>query len=605
MKRTKRSVAACICLLLLLLSTSRAAAIEVQTVADELLPNETREEIVTFSPKLLPLWLEALARPEADLKKQAAEAIALAAGQGMRDTAPAIPVLVEQLKAKDVHPIVRLAVVRTLVKIDARSAADLLRQQAREGSLEMAQLVEPALARWNDGPIRQDWLDRLKTPSASPALVVLAIEGLAEVGAKEAAAPLRTLALEASQTADLRLHAARALAKLQSQGLLDNARQLAADRTPAGLVDRLVAVALVAQHEGAAVETLLLELAVDPEPAVAAQALAQLHTLNPQAAAPIMERTITSPDSKVRQRTAELLFAQRAPQSVRLLARLLGDPHPELRRTVRESLIELAEDEKLDPLVRKQTMRVLGGKQPLAMEQALMVVAALDHEPAAQRAVTLLASPVPRVSITAGWALRRLAVPETAPAMLQRVRKETEASLARSKKKESIDAQQFNEICEQLHHLIEGLGVMRYRPAAALLADYLPKPPLVLDPLNVPQETVREANVRAGAVWALGQIYERSAPPKLVDLLLGRLTDQDLANPESNLVQQMAAVSLIEMKAEPVIEVLEKLAEEDASPNTLGRTAVILLARVRNETPPPFEPLTVQQRGWFLEPLAP
>src|SRR5438094_801675 len=44
---------------------------------------ETVEMVAKFAPRLKPLWLEALARPEAELKRQAAGAIARASTLGM------------------------------------------------------------------------------------------------------------------------------------------------------------------------------------------------------------------------------------------------------------------------------------------------------------------------------------------------------------------------------------------------------------------------------------------------------------------------------------------------------------------------------------------
>src|SRR5262245_64744160 len=60
--------------------------------------------VVKFHPRLKALWLEALARPEADLKRQVAEAIAKAHPLGMPGLNEAVPQLVADLDAANTPP---------------------------------------------------------------------------------------------------------------------------------------------------------------------------------------------------------------------------------------------------------------------------------------------------------------------------------------------------------------------------------------------------------------------------------------------------------------------------------------------------------------------
>src|SRR5262249_53251073 len=105
--------------------------------------------VARFDPRLKALWLEALARPEADLQRQAADAIARAHALGMPGLREAAPPLLAALEAPDAHPVARLACARALITLDARQAAPALMALARSGGFEAARLLEPALARWD------------------------------------------------------------------------------------------------------------------------------------------------------------------------------------------------------------------------------------------------------------------------------------------------------------------------------------------------------------------------------------------------------------------------------------------------------------------------
>src|SRR5262245_65239797 len=95
-------------------------------------PELPRPRVVEKLPARLPgLWLEALDRPEADIKCQAAQAIALAAERGLPGMNIPTDRLVRELGRPDQHPTVRLAVTRALVVLSAKeAAADLTRAEA-------------------------------------------------------------------------------------------------------------------------------------------------------------------------------------------------------------------------------------------------------------------------------------------------------------------------------------------------------------------------------------------------------------------------------------------------------------------------------------------
>lgn len=77
----------------------------------------------------------------------------------------------------------------------------------------------------------------------------------------------------------------------------------------------------------------------------------------------------------------------------------------------------LAKQEGLREAILEQAQRIIAGDDWRGLEQAARLFGALDHEPAAERLLELLKHDRTEVFVTAGWALRELAVPRTLPAM--------------------------------------------------------------------------------------------------------------------------------------------------------------------------------------------
>jgi HEAT repeat protein len=571
-------------------------------------------EIKKFSLKLKPLWLEALARPEADLARQAAQAIARAHRLGMSDLADTAGPLVAALEAPEQRLAVKLAAVQALVEIGARHTAPVLAAHAAKDGVDMAQAVEPALARWDYRPLRAVWLSRLDDPRAPQRLLVLAIQCVQTAKETKAAVSLRRLALDPNAASDLRVEAARALGGLQPQGLEDDARRLAADKTPQRLVDRLAAASMIRYHRGQPAVGLLLECAVDPEPAVAAIALRRLLEIDPMLAKPVIRQAVASPDSQVRQLAAEILVGQATPEAVALLGTMLDDPHPGVRTYAQASMITLAARAPLDGPVRQAAMKMLMTDRPRGLEQASLVLGTLDHKPAADRLVQLLEFPKPKVYITAAWALCRLAVPATAEPIFTLVRRETEVIgiLAKDLDRKfaarptaPIDIPPLDDRFERLNHLIQALGRLRHAAADSFLHAFLPKPPK-RGPGEAPDFAVpSQPLLRAAAIWTLGHLHAGKPKADLAIVLRQRLDDTDMNNPESREVRCMSAVTLGRMGDRDSTALLQSFQDlrglDDALENAC-RWALDQFAGGR-----PWKPTSrfreVSPMGWFLEPI--
>src|SRR5262249_25892909 len=145
--------------------------------------------------------------------------------------------------------------------------------------------------------------------------------------------------------------------------------------------------------------------------------------------------------------------------------------------------------------------RLLGMQGWRGLEQSALLLAQLDHKPAARRLVELLTADRPEVFITAAWGLRKLAVAETLPDALRHVEATRKLS----------EVSRFD---HQISQLNQFLGQQKYAPADALLRQFIPH-------RMGPQ--IDES--RAAAVWALGLIHEGKTDPALVRDLEARLND--------------------------------------------------------------------------------
>jgi len=539
----------------------------------------------TISPELLPLWLQALAAPEADLQRQAADAIAMVHQNGLRDMSEAADSLMALLRREDLHPVVAQAVCRCLVVLDARQAADLLYEWARRQPGELARIVEPALARWDYRPIRSVWLGRLEDAGTGRRALVLAIEGLAAVGESEAGSLLLELARSPDRPADIRLAAARALGRLQTEGLEAAAEKLATGRMSASLTDRLAAASLLSGHSGPRAVTLLRRLAVDPEPAVAAIALERLLETDPDEVIGLFEKVKDSPDAKVRMLAARGLAARPAGEQIRRLAPMLDDRHPDVRRFVRRSLRRAADESELRAEVIAQGMTVLASDSWRGLQQAAILLVGLDHKQAAPRLVELLDFPRSEVFIAAAWGLGRLAVPETLVAIFQKAERHTRIALKRGDC--DLDRSQ------QLAHMVEALGKQQYAPSDELLRLFIPK------------DSPFDAELRAAAVWGLGHLHAGRPDAELEKLLMDRLMDEEtfMKPGEALGVRMMSAVSLARMGCKTSLDALKRYAENHGVEDPLGFVCAWGIQQLTGQPMPEPKRHIVNRGGWFLMPL--
>ncbi|HVS36778.1 MAG TPA: HEAT repeat domain-containing protein, partial [Gemmataceae bacterium] len=349
----------------------------------------------TLPEETIVLWLKALKRPEADMRRLAADAVVLAQRRGEPGvlgrgaavlglpTAPlgpgpllaafaVVPVnprmpdldrfiesLSQTLDQPDQHPAVRLAAARALIALNVQSSAPSLFQHSQSDGEDMREVVEPALARWNYRPARTVWMARLRDAATPQRSLVLAIQGLKAVGEPLAGDPLQEIALSASRAAPIRLEAARALGTLRTDGLEHDADSLAADAMPSGLLGRLLAVALLRRHRSENAVQLLQRLAADAEPTVAAPAVARLLEIDPDLVTPTVGRLLASPDANLRSEAVDALYSRPTLDGLDLLAARLEDDDPAVRVQARAALLRLADNPEFRDRVIADASRVL------------------------------------------------------------------------------------------------------------------------------------------------------------------------------------------------------------------------------------------------------
>jgi HEAT repeat protein len=486
------------------------------------------EPIAVYPVENVPLWLKALARPEADLQHRAAEAIAEAHRLGTPNLGQAKPTLVRNLTAEDSHPNARLAAARALIVLEAREAAEELFAVSQQHGTDLRQLVEPALAKWKHPPCRPVWLQRLQDSETRHRDLMLALEGVRVTGDRDAVPALLTIVHDQARPPGTRLAAARAAGQIQNSGLEPDAEKLLKPTSPS-VEQRLCAVALLERHRGQAAETRLSALAQDDEPTVAAAALTTLNGIDPQLNLPHTEQALANPDANVRLQGIATYTALPTPDRVGRLARLLDDPHLGVRGIIRERLLTLARIDELRSPILHAASDVLAGESWRGQEQAALLLAALDHKPVAGRFVELLNASRGEVLVASAWGLRKLAVRDTLPAMLNKVHEQYELRIKTGSLTVAADA--------QVGHLCEALGLMKYEPADQELRRFVPKI-MVLGELS-----------RSGAIWGLGHLHAGIPDEPLARQMTERLTEPPRSPAESERVRRACAISLGRMKA--------------------------------------------------------
>lgn len=531
------------------------------------------------------LWLNALARPEADMKCKAAETIVAAHLKGVKGLDSTIEALLKEFDQIEQPPAVRLTTARALIVLDAKSTAAKLFARSQTETLELREMIEPALARWDFQPAKTLWLARLqdqKTPSRE---MLLAIRGLRSTNHKEAIPALQKLALSSETDFTIRLEAAEALGTLQTQGLEADAERLAGERTRRFIVPRLAAVALLRHHSSEKAIQILQSLLLVEEPAVATQAAEVLLARDPKTLLASLEYLLSRPDPRLRTIAVEVMRKEPTLERIDLLVPRLDDEHAEVRSQARVSLLELAKQKAFRDRLLPGAMKILGGESWRGLEQSALLLTQLDHQPAARRMVDLLSHSRPEVLMSSAWGLRKLAVAETLPDVLKYVEKRLKSWQVPAKTPDS-NAEWYD---HQGSQLIQLLGQQKYVPADASLRKFIPRIP------------APSAESRSAAVWALGLIHEGKPNPEISAALIQRLNEgSPFIPPEDDRIRRMSAITLGRMMDKDSITTLRTYTDQKPSKNAVNNACGWAIEQLTGEKMPAPETERLFRRDWFL-----
>jgi HEAT repeat protein len=539
-------------------------------------------ERTEFADDLKPLWLKALARPESELQRMAADTIALAHRGGMPGLDDTADELLTLLTRDQLEPSVRRAIANALATLDAKQAAKPFAESMASGSLEMARIVEPALARWDYKPARSIWRQRLADAEIERSRLQLAIQCLGIIQDMDALSALLRIVKDGNAGVPVRLYAARTSAAINHSDLIATANDLAtveADQPTASLL----AATLLTEQSGAETIAILKRLAAVNSVVTRGAALQRLFEIDPTHVYEFATSAIGSTDVNIR-RVGSAALAHRADDdSIRQLAPLLDDPNPGLRRDVSDAMIRLGTQAPLRDVVIQTTTEIVSRDAWRGLEQSIIVLATIDHKPAAPRFVELLTHRRPEVLVTAAWGLRKLAVSDTSPAMLAHAEQQTKQVV-----EETCEPRYVGAIDVQLSHLFQALGELGYGEAEPLMRRFIPKTILY------------GGDSRPAAVWAIGKLNEGTVNEELAKLLGERLSDVTSLMPEVETVRRMSAIGIGRMKAESQLPALRRFVVE--APGNAGQACNWSLERMTGEVHDFSWEDVRSPGGWFLTP---
>lgn len=548
---------------------------------------------LAYSPRLVPLWIEALQQSEAGAQRHAAQAIYRASFYGVSGLEKAVPHLQAILAKNKGSRTARIAAAHTLVRLDARESAALFTKVAAEGDIELCLLIEPALAAWKYEPVEALWQQRLQGPLTNEGLVVLAIRQLAAAKVNEVAPRLQEIALNRRARIAYRVEAAKALAAIGKTPVRKAAESLLQyDKGP--LVDRLVAGWLLQVNQpledSPEVEQLLAQLtklSEDPQNVIVRLALQSLLQISPQTIRNGKTKWGQSSDARIRQLVWQALTRTVKPQAgdLRELVVGLNDPELDVRRTVAAGLGELAQQSEMKEMLVDLLVKELGRGDKFwrSQEQSMLLLVDWNHGAAAPQMAGLLNAEEAEAFATAAWGLRKLKAVEQLPAMHRRVIELVELLEEKVPENDSVD-----DVNEQLAQLLQAIGEMKYKEALPTLK-------------RAAQKNGIAFTVRSAAVWAVGIIQAGQSDSEFVKFCYQRILDENMFDPEGAIVKQTCAIALGQMKSAEAVEFLQGQHDRLENISVFKWACSWSLNQINGHPILDFDPIVIAPGVWFLD----
>lgn len=545
---------------------------------------EPPAQMLVVHERLVSLWLEAIDRPEFDLRVNAVNALVDLRVQGATGLEIVLPRL-QRLVSDDAVEAVRDSAARALVAFDDRTSASLLAEamaSQRVSDQVVMQAIDPALATWGLASAEAQWRSRLERREGSLGLQASAARRLGEAGVESASALLMSVAMDAGRSVSVRFAAAEAVAKLNKQGLENNAQLLfAAGDARASML----AIAMLGGHHGeAAIRCVQASLSHD-NARVREQAV-RWFAREGRSAVSTVEPLAGDADAGVRLAVMEVIRATWPQSAIDVLIAALADQERVVRDAAADGLAAVIAGDEARSEVQAALSDTLAGSNALALEQASRLVGYAGMVEESPRLLALLGHESPRVRIAAAQGLRVLQIAETESAILDRCR-----ILTSQMDDPPADAAPRQAVADELAQHFMLLGQLRCRAADPLLQRYLPK-----------RSGFAVAD-RAAAIYALGLIHEgQPADAALIATLEERLGDNNPLDPEASEVRRFSAVALGRMRATTSTDLLKMINSMENSTISVGASTRWALTQITGQPQPALQRVEHIPGPYFLEP---
>ncbi len=528
-----------------------------------------------------------------------------------------IDALTEQVMAllADERGLVKLEAVRALDALDHRAAAERLLPIATaaatetDNQRELVVLADELLARWGVSRAVAVWAGRLEKAEVAEALRWSAIEALGRCEIRDPAADraVYRVVMNLQASPHLRLAAAEALGRRLDHGSEDHAATL----VEGGLIGRLLAVRLLAEHRSDQAIRQLQTLGADDESAVAAAALTELLQIDARHLWPGVDRSRESADPKVRDLAVRSLAERRTPEAVAMAVEAMDDPHPEVRISARHTVRRLAADASLKPAILRMMRAMLtayaGADRTRQadhwrhVEQAALLAGELDDKPSAPLLLALRDYNRLEVRAASIISLRELAVPNTFDPMVRYMAELIDRANNHSRRLSALnDATQ-----EQMERITSEMG--GDSRCAALVAEALgvwrvPQAVPVLKPV-IKKNHLVGSSAREAGIWAIGMILEDKPDNGIVSQLAGRIRDIGGMFPEADNVRLASAIAIGRMRASAGLGTLKQFHDMTSEALQIRFAAGWAIERITGEPASPVEISPRVIRGGFITPL--
>lgn len=486
----------------------------------------------------------------AEVRMQAAQAIIKNPLNPSINREESVNALIDQLKQGEPRPSLRADYVAAVCELDdsGEHAEALWRLSEKDATTRPT--VERALAKWGKPFAASEWRTRLRDKLCTQQELSMACFGIGRVGNPGDLGVLTAIVTDATALPSVRLVAAQAIGRVTQTEQLTLAQQL---RASSALHGDLLAMYVLGEQSSPEVKEFVLDVSKNATLVAQREAYRWLCQHDPETARSLAMAFTDKADWEIRRLCVMVINQTDNADAIPLLFKMLGDVHPDVRKTARHQLLICSErSPENDKAVKAIIAPGLAKTDWQTKEQSGLFAVELKQTEHLSRLLELLEDPRPEVCITASWALRHLATDDPT---LQAMLKHTQAWT------EELKKQNANYLVDEYHirrmaHLFDAFGVRKFEPAKELLLQYVPK------------SEVMGLMTRVSAIWSCGRLWEGQKNSQLTGELMRRIADKNNMFPEYETVRYTSTIALGWI-ADPTTRA-SVVANDEAIPNPIG-----------------------------------